>query len=41
MTGWRRKIKSTVCPLIHTPLEFTLAQDAEKKKNGAKDSAVL
>jgi hypothetical protein len=26
-------------PLIHTLLEFTLVQDAEEKKSGAKNSA--
>jgi len=26
-------------PLIYTPLQFRLAQDMEKKKSGARDSA--
>ena len=43
MTGWRRKIKSTVCPLIHTPLEFTLTYDivsCQRKKKRSRSPAV-
>jgi len=31
--------KFTLHPLIHTLLKFNLAQDFEKKKSGAKNSA--
>ena len=33
--------KFALHPLIHTLLIFTLAQDIEKKKSGASDSAVF
>jgi len=33
--------KFALHPLIHTLLKFNLAQDAEKKKSGAIDSAVI